>query len=147
MRISAFYRWANRYPERRRPDWAIYRRRTDEDKARITSYEQHINSEVHITLTADEALVLFELLSRYSDSGQLNIIDQAEQKALWNLCCILEKKSVAPFNMEYGQALSEARARLRDEEQFRTSALGRNLAKTTTGQEQTDYWTSISSQL
>ena len=116
VRISTFYRWANRYPERRRPDWAIYRRRTDEDKARITSYEQHINSEVHITLTADEALVLFELLSRYSDSGQLNIIDQAEQKALWNLCCILEKKSVAPFNMEYGQALSEARARLRDEE-------------------------------
>lgn len=91
--------------------------------------------------------MLFELLSRYSDSGQLNIIDQAEQRALWNLCCILEKKSVAPFNMEYGQALSEARARLRDEEQFRTSALGRNLAKTTTGQEQTDYWTSISSQL
>lgn len=77
---------------------------------------EHIKSEVHITLTADEALVLFEFLRRYSDSGQLNIIDQAEQRPLWNLCCIFEKKSVAPFNMEYGQALLEARAKLRDEE-------------------------------
>lgn len=77
---------------------------------------EHTNSEVHITLTADEALVLFDFLRRYSDSGQLDIIDQAEQRALWNLCCIFEKKSVAPFNMEYGQALSEARAQLRDEQ-------------------------------
>lgn len=43
---------------------------------------EHINSEVHITLTGDEALVLFELLRRYSDSDQLNIVDQAEQRAL-----------------------------------------------------------------
>lgn len=77
---------------------------------------ERTNSEVNITRTADEALVLFEFLSRYSDSEQLNIVDQAEQRALWNLCCIFEKKSVAPFDMEYGQALSEARARLRDEE-------------------------------
>ena len=77
---------------------------------------EHTNTEVHITLTGDEALVLFELLRRYSDSDQLNIVDQAEQRALWNLCCIFETKSVAPFNMEYGQVLSEARARLRDDE-------------------------------
>ena len=89
---------------------------TDSPLRNGQAWNKHINSEVHITLTADEALVLFELLSRYSDSDQLNIIDQAEQRALWNLCCILEKKSVAPFNMEYGQALSEARTRLRDEE-------------------------------
>ncbi len=77
---------------------------------------EQTNSEVHITLTADEALVLFEFLSRYSDSDQLNIVDQAEQRALWNLCCIFEKKSVASFDLEYAQALSEARARLCDEE-------------------------------
>jgi hypothetical protein len=77
---------------------------------------EYANSEVQISLTAEEALVLFEFLRRYSDSEQLNIVDQAEQRALWNLCCIFEKKSVAPFNMEYGQALSEARARLRDKE-------------------------------
>lgn len=76
---------------------------------------EHTNSEVQITLTADEALVLFEFLSRYSDLEDLNIVDQAEQRALWNLCCIFEKKLVTPFNMEYAQALSAARARLRDE--------------------------------
>jgi len=77
---------------------------------------EHTNSDVQIALTADEALVLFEFLSRYSDSEELNIVDQAEQRVLWNLCCIFEKKLIAPFNMEYAQALSEARARLLDEE-------------------------------
>lgn len=78
--------------------------------------DEHTNSEVQITLTADEAIVLFEFLSRYSDTDELKIVDQAEQRALWNLCCIFEKKSVVPFNVEYAQVLSEARARLRDEE-------------------------------
>lgn len=74
------------------------------------------NSEIQISITNDEALVLFEFLRRYSDTDQLNVVDQAEQRALWNLCCIFEKTPVAPFNMEYGQALADARARLRDEE-------------------------------
>jgi hypothetical protein len=82
----------------------------------LNHMNEHKNAEVKITLTADEALVLFEFLSRYSDSNQLNIVDQAEQRAIWNLYCIFEKKSVTPFNIEYAQALSEARARLRDEE-------------------------------
>ena len=42
-------------------------------------------SNVEISLAADEALVLFELLSRFADSGALTIVEQAEQRALWNL--------------------------------------------------------------
>jgi hypothetical protein len=34
-------------------------------------------SNVEISLTADEALVLFEFLSRFSDSGALTAVDQA----------------------------------------------------------------------
>ncbi|WP_332848505.1 hypothetical protein [Massilia sp. S19_KUP03_FR1] len=74
------------------------------------------SSEIRILITSDEALVLFEFLRRYSDTDQLNVVDQAEQRALWNLCCIFEKTPVAPFDMEYGQALADARERLRDEE-------------------------------
>ena len=40
---------------------------------------------INITLTNDEALVLFEMLSRFSDSNNLAIAHQAEERALWNL--------------------------------------------------------------
>jgi len=35
-------------------------------------------SKVQISLTADEALVLFEFLSRFEESSELTIVDQAE---------------------------------------------------------------------
>lgn len=71
-------------------------------------------SEVHLRLTPDEALVLFEFLSRYSDTDELVLEDQAEQRALWNLCCKLEKELVEPFNPDYVKLLQSARDRLRD---------------------------------
>lgn len=69
---------------------------------------------IDLRLTPDEALVLFELLSRYSDSDELRIEDQAEQRALWNLCCLLEKQLVEPFKPDYIELLQSARNRLRD---------------------------------
>jgi hypothetical protein len=59
-------------------------------------------AEIQISLTDDEALVLFEFLSRYSDTDELNVVDQAEQRALWNLCCVFEKTLVTPFSKDYG---------------------------------------------
>jgi hypothetical protein len=50
-----------------------------------------MSKELKITLTEDEAWVLFELTRRFSDSNKLNIEDQSEERALWNLCCIFEK--------------------------------------------------------
>lgn len=67
-----------------------------------------------IDLGADEALVLFEFLQRFSESDSLTIQDQAEQRALWNLCCLLEKQLVAPFASNYQELLASARDRLRD---------------------------------
>ena len=52
--------------------------------------------------------------SRYSDSDRLEIIDQAEQRALWNICCLLEKELAEPFDPAYLALLSAARDRLRD---------------------------------
>ncbi len=69
---------------------------------------------VRLELTADEALVLFEFLSRYSESNSLGVEDQAEQRALWNLQCLFERQLVEPFRPDYAALLAAARDRLRD---------------------------------
>jgi hypothetical protein len=70
-------------------------------------------SEVQISLTADEALVLFEFLSRVEESSEL-IVDQAEVWALSNLLGPLQEQLVPPFQQDYAEQLQQARNRLRD---------------------------------
>lgn len=70
---------------------------------------------VRLELTADEALVLFEFLARYEESNSLNIVDQAEQCALWGLQALFEKQLVEPFLPNYVELVAEARNRLRDQ--------------------------------
>jgi len=78
-----------------------------------------VDDEVVIRLSQDEALVLFEWLYRTdeltNDFGDL-VEDQAEQRALWNLTCLLERVLVQPFQPEYRQLVEQARNRLRDED-------------------------------
>lgn len=71
---------------------------------------------VRIELTSDEALVLFEFLQRFSESNKLVLEDQAEQRVLWDLTCILEQELVQPFAANYDELLSQARDRVRDSE-------------------------------
>ncbi|MBK6423056.1 MAG: hypothetical protein IPF77_12720 [Gemmatimonadetes bacterium] len=71
---------------------------------------------VTLTLTHDEALVLHDLLQRFSASGGLTLEDQAEQRALWNLACLLERELVEPFSPDHAAALAAARQMLRDPE-------------------------------
>lgn len=78
--------------------------------------EQPVAADIQISLTEDEAVVLFEFLSRFSDSDKLTIEDQAEERALWNLCCIFERKLSAPFKVDYAELLRQTRDRLRDKE-------------------------------
>lgn len=73
------------------------------------------NAAVTIELTADEALVRFELVSRFSDFDQLDIVDQAEEVVLWGLQCSLEKRLVEPFLPDYRERPGQARDRLRNE--------------------------------
>jgi hypothetical protein len=69
---------------------------------------------ISIELTQDEALVLFELLSRFSGDKPLMIEDQAEQRVLWDMTASLEKELVQPFQDNYAASLEKARAAVRD---------------------------------
>ena len=71
--------------------------------------------DVTITLTNDEALVLFEFLVRFKETNLLGTEDQAEQRALWNLHCLLEGEITAPFAPNYHELLVAARDALRDD--------------------------------
>ncbi|WP_375752728.1 hypothetical protein [Vibrio sp. HN007] len=74
-----------------------------------------MSKQVKITLTNDEAWVLFELTRRFSDKEVLAIEDQAEERALWNLCCIFEKSLHLESDIEYQEHISQCRDRLRDD--------------------------------
>jgi len=68
---------------------------------------------VTVTLTSDEAIVLFELLHRWEDSGQIgSVLMPGEQTALWALSCCLESSLVEPFEANYHELLDQARQRL-----------------------------------
>jgi UDP-N-acetylglucosamine transferase subunit ALG13 len=71
-----------------------------------------------IELSDDQALVLFELLSRYGENGndrQLAVREAAERNVLWAISGILEKQLVAPLQKEYVDLLSAARARVEEQ--------------------------------
>ncbi len=69
---------------------------------------------VTLTLTHDEALVLFEFLARNEAADRFPIADQAEERALWNLLALLEKRLVEMFLPNYIELVEQARTRLRD---------------------------------
>lgn len=75
------------------------------------------DEEVQITLTKDEALVLFEVLSRFSNTDKLTIEHQSEERALWNLTCLFEEILVEPFQSNYSELLQAAQERLKDKEE------------------------------
>ena len=74
------------------------------------------NNDITIKFSNDEALVLFEFLSRFNAEEHKYIFqDQAEEKTLWLIEGQLEKVLVEPFMPNYQDILLEARNRLRDE--------------------------------
>ncbi|WP_440904819.1 hypothetical protein ACMZOO_00895 [Catenovulum sp. SX2] len=73
-----------------------------------------MSKDIEIKLTEDEAWVLFELTRRFSDTGKLEIIDQSEERALWNLCCTFEKTLHQDSELEYKEFIAQCRTRLKD---------------------------------
>jgi hypothetical protein len=71
---------------------------------------------VRIELSPSEALVLFEFVSRFSQKGELEIIDRAEERVLWDVCSILESALVEPFLENYSDLLAKAREEVRDKD-------------------------------
>ena len=73
-----------------------------------------MTKDVTLTLSPDEAVVLFDWLHRFNSEKKHRFEDQAEQRALWNLEASLESTLVELFKPEYGEILAAARSRLRD---------------------------------
>jgi len=73
--------------------------------------------DVTITFSRDEAIVLFEFLSRYSEAPhELRIADQSEQRVLWDIQATLESELHEPINNpSYEERVARARAAVRDE--------------------------------
>jgi hypothetical protein len=73
-----------------------------------------MSEKVTITLSRDEALVLFEFLSRFTEEQQLDIRDQSEQRVLWDMLADLESALPEPLAHDYDQQLQRARESIRD---------------------------------
>ncbi len=80
----------------------------------ITDSSQEPANNVGFCLSKEEAIVLFEFLSRFSDIETLNIKHQAEERVLWNLRSLLEEKLSEPFDKNYQEILKAARERIKD---------------------------------
>ena len=72
------------------------------------------DAKLRIELSQDEALVLFDFLSRFDADDDLRVEDRAEEVVLWRMLAVLEKSLVEPFMPEYRSLLLEARGRVRD---------------------------------
>ena len=68
-----------------------------------------------IKITKDDALILFEMLSRFDEDETLSIEHQSETQMLWNISSTLEKQLTEPFEKNYRQILQAARDRLINE--------------------------------
>lgn len=77
-----------------------------------------IMEKINIELTKDELIVLSDLIHRLSETDFLKDFyeDQAEERALWNLEWILEKKTDEIFDKNYFEILRKARNNLRDDD-------------------------------
>ena len=75
------------------------------------------DNQVNIELTKDEAIVMFEFLGRFNKKDDDSFFeDQSEQRVLWDIECILEKKLSEPFKKNYNDILNLARENVRDNE-------------------------------
>lgn len=73
-------------------------------------------SSVTLSLTHDQALVLFEWLTREDGKEGFPTEHEAEQKVLWEIEAQLEKALVEPLQPDYAASVSAARKRLVSEE-------------------------------
>ena len=77
-------------------------------------------NDIKISLSQDEALILFALLLRLNESEVLKsnklLAHQSEQRVLWDMEADLEKIITEPFKSNYITLLNEARERVKDEQ-------------------------------
>jgi hypothetical protein len=69
-------------------------------------------AELQLEVSRDVALVLFELLARFQETGTLSVQHPAEFLALSQVAGQLEKTLAEPFAPEYRELLERARSKL-----------------------------------
>jgi hypothetical protein len=69
-------------------------------------------ADVSISLTADEALVLFEWIAAREDTVDLSGNPAPEDLALWTIKAALDRQLVEPFMPDYKERVEAARLRL-----------------------------------
>ena len=78
----------------------------------------NIADQVQVSLAPEEALVLFDLLSRWTDDKDAATPSSdcfespAECAVLHNVLATLEKRLAAPFRADYAELVESARARM-----------------------------------
>lgn len=76
-----------------------------------------IMKELTLKLSREEAIVFYDWLCRYNASENHSFEDQAEQRVLWNMECMLESVLMEPFSPNYREILATAREKIRDAEE------------------------------
>jgi len=70
---------------------------------------------VLLELTKEEAIVLFDWLSRFNQVEKSELFsDQAEKRVLWDMECSIERVISEIFVGDYTEILSKARSKVRD---------------------------------
>jgi hypothetical protein len=83
----------------------------DEDKIKEVEGDK-----LNIELTKQEALVFYDFLARLNQQEQKALYeDQAEERVLWDLECLLEKQLIEPFSKDYDKLIAQARNKIRDD--------------------------------
>ena len=72
------------------------------------------STRVRLEFTSDEALVLYEWLTRFNQRDNTDFSDQAEERVLFDLEAMLEKVLMAPLQSDYAELLAQARSNVRD---------------------------------
>lgn len=70
--------------------------------------------DLKLELSREAAVVLYEWLARFNETGKSAFANQAEQRVLWDLESVLESGLAEPFSPDYATILASARQAVRD---------------------------------
>jgi hypothetical protein len=71
-----------------------------------------MNEHINVTLTRDEALVLFEFFARFDEDDNFTLKHTAEYLAFMKISAQLDSSLVEPLQPQYLNLLREARERI-----------------------------------
>jgi hypothetical protein len=73
----------------------------------------NMSSQLNITLSQDEVLLLFEALAKLGDKACLDVLSEEERSAVWRIEGLCEKSADTIFDPNYREGLDRAKAMAR----------------------------------